>query len=125
MSSSVDDEDVSQPKPSKLKKKMQATPRAAAVAAPASVFAEESKMDRLERLAGILELTTDPSTFDEKRALKTLDKIKEVHNNASYERYIVSSDNFIFRPLDRRIASSRIERQRSGENHDVNQGPFR
>lgn len=51
--------------------------------------AEESKLERLTRLAGILQLTTHPRDFDGKRALKTLDKIGEV-NDISREDFVKS-----------------------------------
>lgn len=62
------------------KKKVTATtaPSATTVSSKKSAFSEESKLDRLIRLTGILELTISPGSEDLKRALKTLDKISEV-----------------------------------------------
>jgi hypothetical protein len=48
---------------------------------------EESKLERLSRLANILLITIAPHSFDLKRALKTMNKINEVEN--------ISVDEFV------------------------------
>lgn len=43
-----------------------------------AILEGESEADRLKRLTAILRLTTDPTSYDESRALKTLEKLKSV-----------------------------------------------
>lgn len=47
---------------------------------------EESKLERLSRLANILLITIAPHSFDLKRALKTMNKINEVKLNSVVDR---------------------------------------
>lgn len=73
----------------KVSTEAKAVPPSSSVKKVSSSFAEESKLDRLTRLAGILQLTSDPRNFDVKRALKTLDKISEI-DDISKEEFLQS-----------------------------------
>lgn len=73
---------VARKKTLKYKQVAPAAPTVAVAAAASAMFENESKEDRLGRLTAILQLTSSDSTLDEKRALKTIDKIKEIKLSA-------------------------------------------